>query len=259
MTKKRVVTIVGILFAVLALLFAARANHAVEHQIITVVFRYDDYSERSPTSLEADLIAAFQEHDIPCTLGIIPYVSTGVEHDPYPQRVMPLSQEKAAILKEAVASGIVEPALHGYSHQTVRDCPRDGRGCTEFVGSSYIDQLAKIGEGKRLLEDKFDARISTFIPPWNSYDENTLRCVEELGFNCLSAASQGVSEKDSSLKFLPATCSISALRQAVRRALGAFGLGYVSRGCSRTLHRSNSARNRFGSRAIPKKPRVSCG
>jgi len=216
MSQKRTAIIVGILFVVLAFLLATGARRTVEHQKITVVFRYDDYSSRSPTNFEIKLIDAFQRYNIPCTFGIIPYVSTGDGHDPHPQQVMALSEEKAGILKSAVASGIVEPALHGYSHQTIRDCQKGG--CTEFSGLSYKKQMEKIVEGKKLLEDRLDTRISTFIPPWNSYDMNTLRCVEELGFNCISANLQGVSEKSSHLKFLPATCTIPELREAIDSA-----------------------------------------
>lgn len=216
MTRKRTAIVVGISLVVLAFLLTAGANRAIEHQKITVVFRYDDYSSRSPTDFETKLIDVFHRHNVPCTFGIIPYVSTGDVHNPHPQEVIALSEEKADILKKAIASRIVEPALHGYSHQAIRDCQTGG--CTEFSGLSYRKQMEKIVKGKTLLEDVLDTRITTFIPPWNSYDTNTLRCVEALGFNCISAALEGVSDKGSPLKFLPATCTIPELRQAIDSA-----------------------------------------
>jgi peptidoglycan/xylan/chitin deacetylase (PgdA/CDA1 family) len=153
---------------------------------------------------------------MPCTFGIIPYVAAGDLPDPHPQEVVALSEEKAGTLKRAVASGSVEPALHGYSHQTIRDCRRGG--CTEFSGASYHSQMEKMSQGKRLLEDRLGTSISAFVPPWNSYDRNTLRCVEDLGFDSISADLRGVTDSRSSLKFLPATCGVPELRQAIDSA-----------------------------------------
>jgi len=180
---------------------------------ITVVFRYDDYSTLSQTDLETKLIDLFQKYKVSCTFGIIPYVASDDVHSPCLQEVIPLSEEKVYIVKTAMGAGIVEPALHGYSHQTIRDCKKGG--CTEFSGLSYEKQMEKIKKGKEFLEEKLDTKISIFIPPWNSYDTNTLYCLEKLGFNCISAGLHGVQDENLHLKFLPATVSISELQQAI--------------------------------------------
>jgi len=117
-----------------------------------------------------------------------------------------------------MASKTVESALHDYSHQTIRDCSKGGWGCTEFSGLSYQKQMEKINKGKKLLEDELDTKITIFIPPWNSYDINTLRCLEKLGFDCISASLRGPSGKNSHLKFLPVTSTIPKLKQAVNLA-----------------------------------------
>ena len=213
---KRTLIIIGVLFILLVILLALSITHSVENQEITVVFRYDDYSSCSPTSFEIKLINTFKNSNISLTVGIIPYVVSGDLHNPSSQEVISLSEEKVRILRTAMDSGIMELALHGYSHQTIKDYKKSGY--TEFSGLSYEKQMEKIVKGKKLLEDELDTKITTFIPPWNSYDMNTLQCLENSDFNCISANLQGVSEESSHLRFLPITTTIPELRQAVNSA-----------------------------------------
>jgi peptidoglycan/xylan/chitin deacetylase (PgdA/CDA1 family) len=215
-TAKRTAIIIGVLLLLLFPLFATWFNQHVVPQEITVVFRYDDYSSCSSTNFETKLIDTFKRYDVPCTFGIIPYVASGDGHNFSSQEVIPLSEEKVHILRTAMDSGIIEPALHGYSHQTIKDCRKSG--CTEFSGLSYEKQMKKIVKGKKLLEDGLNTKITIFIPPWNSYDMNTLQCLERFDFNCISADLRGVSEESSHLRFLPKTTTIPELRQAVNSA-----------------------------------------
>lgn len=206
-----------ILIVILLLSVLPRAVQSIdgskEKQII-VVFRFDDYSSRSSTDMEVKLIDAFQKHKISCTFGVIPYVHVGDGHDASPQDVFPLTPMKANILNNAITAGIVEVALHGYSHQT----NRERGGYTEFDGLAYDSQLERIAKGKNLLEEMLDTRVTTFIPPWNSYDLDTLRAIEKLNFRCISAGTFGNSQESSPLKFLPATCGLLKLRDAVASA-----------------------------------------
>jgi len=214
---KRTLIIIGVLLLLLFPLFTAWSNQHVVPQEITIVFRYDDCSSCSLTNFETKLIDTFKMYDVPCTFGIIPYVASGDVHNFSSQEVMPLNEEKVHILRTAMDSGIIEPALHGYSHQTVKDCKKNG--CTEFSGLSYEKQMKKIVKGKKLLEDELNTKITIFIPPWNSYDMNTLQCLERIDFNCISADLRGVSEESFHLRFLPATTTIHELRQAVNSAI----------------------------------------
>ena len=72
----------------------------------------------------------------------------------------------------SVAAGHAEVALHGYSHQLAEGTP-----LTEFAGLSYRDQERRITAGKAELERQLGVRVSTFIPPWNSYDIRTVRAL----------------------------------------------------------------------------------
>jgi len=187
---------------------------------ITVVFRYDDYSAKSDTTLELELFAAFATHNVPCAIAVIPYVCEGDCHNVAPQEVVPLDPRKAVILEHAVETGLLEVALHGYSHQTIRD--KKHGGYTEFRGLDLTCQREKLAEGKALLERMLDLEVTCFVPPWNSYDQDTIVALNELGFRVISAGVKNLSlpseVHDTRLKYLPATCGPHELELAVQAA-----------------------------------------
>lgn len=183
---------------------------------ITVVFRYDDYSNSSSTETEAELLHAFHTYHIPCTFGVIPYTCDRATEDPVPQSVVPLTLVKADLLRRAVQAGLLEVAQHGYSHQTILS--RSQGGWTEFAGLGLREQIQKIVDGKRLLQEMLNMQVVTFTPPWNSYDLNTTTALEDTGFTCISAGRTGVVRESSQLGFLPSTCSLFNLQDAVRTA-----------------------------------------
>ena len=194
--------------------FAACSSQAVEKKKINVVFRYDDYSARSSTDIELKLIDVCRKNEVAMTFGVIPFVCAHSVHDPFPQDVVPLTSTKRDILRTALKDGILDVALHGYSHQTI-----NAKQMTEFSGLEYNNQVERLAKGKKFLEAMIAAPITTFIPPWNSYDLNTLLALEELGFSTISASvEEGKAMKNSKLNFLPATCNLSQLRDAVRVA-----------------------------------------
>ena len=169
---------------------------------VTVVFRCDDYSAASNTALEVRLIETFRQRDIPLVFGVIPFIGASDSREG-----SELSDEKAAILREAVEAGTVDVALHGYSHQ------KSGPW-TEFAGLPYDEQVRRLSHGVTLLSEAVGVRVTTFVPPYNTYDENTLRAMEHLGFVCLSAGKTGC-VGEYSLSFLPSTCGLANARQAI--------------------------------------------
>lgn len=173
---------------------------------VTVVFRYDDYSSRSDTDLEVQLLQTFENAGLPCTFGVVPCV-TPVDEELLPQTGQPLTKAKASILRQAIRSGTLQVALHGYTHQTI--LARENGGWSEFKGLPYEAQAERIGAGRAMLEEMVAVPIRTFIPPWNSYDTNTLRGLERLGFSCISAGKYGVTSPLSQLSFLPSTCGLA--------------------------------------------------
>ena len=185
----------------------------VERRQFNVVFRMDDYSARSATDMELRVIDLFRNKDLSITFGVIPFECAGDLNDPSPQDVLRLPAGKGDILRTAFEEGVVDVALHGYSHQTINENEK-----TEFSGLDYPSQVERIAKGKKLLEGMIDAPVTTFVPPWNEYDRNTLRALEDLGFSTLSAGWKGVATKESKIRFMPATCSLPNLRDAIDAA-----------------------------------------
>jgi peptidoglycan/xylan/chitin deacetylase (PgdA/CDA1 family) len=183
---------------------------------ITIVFRYDDYSSRSATDLERHLIATFQKHGVCCTFGIIPFVKAVNYLDVQPQAGIPLTTAKAEMARNAIKAGAMDAAQHGYSHQTLQSQP--GGWHTSYAGLDYDSQLYKIKTGKVFLDEMLHTKIITFIPPFNSYDPNTLKALENLDFQCLSANLSGETATTTSLRILPATCTLAQIREVIHYA-----------------------------------------
>jgi peptidoglycan/xylan/chitin deacetylase (PgdA/CDA1 family) len=186
--------------------------YSMKKQII-VVFRFDDYSAKSSTDIELKIIDLFRKNKFSVTFGVIPFITAGDEKIPSKQDVIPLPRSKGNILQGGLNEGVLDIALHGYSHQTI------GIGkTTEFLGLDYDDQLERLAKGKKFLEEMIENNISTFIPPWNQYDLNTLQALEKLNFSTLSAGIDGHATKGSKINFLPASSDLSRLRNSVELA-----------------------------------------
>ena len=177
-----------------------------------IIFRYDDYSQKSATTgFESNLLSEFTRHKIPCTFGVIPFVCSNNIHNPEPQPLLPLDRKKSLLLKDAISSGIVEVAQHGWSHQALPGC--SSNHWSEFVGSPIETQVEHIQKGKSHLAQLFGREPTIFIPPWNSYDLNTLEAVARCGFTVFSSDVYGLPHP-SSLKIVPATTELRNLKTA---------------------------------------------
>lgn len=204
-----------VMIIVLAGFYFARATLAASAQdTITVVFRYDDYSMRSRTDVETRVIRAFKDQGYSLTMAVIPCVVIRAPQDPRPQSLDCLRGEKLSILKRSIEDGSVDPALHGYSHKGVT---RIG-SYSEFAGKSYEEQRTMLLSGRSTLEAATERQISTFVPPYNSYDRTTLRALDDLRFDAISANLSGPADEGFPLKFLPATADLKSLRQGIDAA-----------------------------------------
>lgn len=179
-----------------------------------MVFRYDDFSSKGPLELENRIVDAFRDRQMAFTFGVIPALGCGDLRDlELASPFLSLTPDRVRLLRRALQGGRFEVALHGYTHQSIRvDRP------SEFVGLSREQQRHKIKAGLHFLQSELDVRIRTFIPPWNGYDSTTVEVLEELGFNLLSARWECVPETPSQMSFLPGTCNLSELRDAVTAA-----------------------------------------
>lgn len=198
-------------FLFILLLSGCNVDHENNNKIY-VVFRFDDYSANSRTELETKIIEAFKDYNLSFTIGVIPYVAADNIFVTTKQELLPLTTYKSEILKKAYDEGVLEIALHGYSHQTINK----NEIRSEFSGLEYAKQKDKIEKGKSYLENITGTTIHTFIPPWNSYDFNTLDIIEQFGFRNISADRFGVLEIPSNINFFPSTCDILQIKEAIK-------------------------------------------
>lgn len=206
-------TAIFVLVAFILLFTGCNGQLEYDKQIY-VVFRYDDYSSNSDTEIESEIIDIFRSIDVPITLGVIPYTFVGDASDGTTQDVIPLTAEKAEILKAGLEEGILDIGLHGYTHKN-----NNPDQSSEFAGLDYETQVEKLTKGKSHLENSLNTSINIFLPPWTTYDSNTLRALEELEFSTISAKKKsGEVIETSTLNFLPFTCLLSDLKPGVHAA-----------------------------------------
>ena len=182
---------------------------------VRVIFRFDDPSAASSTDIESKLIELFRHNNMVCTWAIIPFSASKDLHDPDRKIFRPLPTEKAERFAEAAHAGVLEIALHGYTH----DNNELTTGSAEFAMLPYGEQLERIEKGKRSLEAALGVEVTIFVPPWNQYDANTLKALEAHRFRYLSAGLGGAYDSSQILHFLP--CSpvrLPGIKQAIAAA-----------------------------------------
>lgn len=154
------------LYILLLLLLFCTRIHAVQ-----VVFRLDD-----PTpvydSVSRRAVALFNDKQIPLTIAMVPCDSNENE-------IVPVS-DKDSVFIAAVNSENIEIALHGLTHQYVNN-----KG--EFGDLDANESLRRITNGISVLQSIFDKEITTFIPPFNAWNEHTLTAMRMHGMNVISA------------------------------------------------------------------------
>lgn len=158
---------------------------------LKLIFRFDDF-----ILIEDDfynsLLDIFSKNNIPINLGIIPYDANNLPIS----GINPASLNK---IKSGTEKKLIDIQLHGYNHVS-----NDARNLSEFYRRSKNDQYDRIKKGKNYLDNLFGININTFIPPWNSYDKNTLAVLKSLNFSCISGNIKGLSSS-SKIKYLPYT------------------------------------------------------
>jgi len=239
--KRKILIFLSIIITSVLILSAVKI---LSKKRITVVFRYDDLSEISDTSLEKKIISLFQENDISFTAAVIPFVFNGYQGDPSVDQVgvenIPLGEEKFELLNTAVKDGVLDVSMHGFSHQTISS---EG-GNREFKGLDYTSQYKKISQGIEYLNSRLEKPVDTFVPPWNRYDKETLRILDQTGFKAISANQYGEFSRSSPLFFLPSTCELNELQKAIdeaRKSLDTHPVIVVYPGLNANRYRYNYA------------------
>ena len=175
-------------------------DEAMQTQGHTFVFRFDDYPNEQ-MDVQEQLIRLFVDKNIPLTIAVIP-----ARLAEYP----PSARQFLGTLEDAPC----EIALHGFSHES--HAPESAHP-SEFHGLPQDKQKELVAAGLEVFQDALRIMPWTFVPPNNSYDENTVRVLEESGIRCLSAGvglcAAPLEEIDHrSLLCLPCSCDLFDLR-----------------------------------------------
>src|SRR5690606_32293974 len=67
-------------------------------------------------------------------------------------------------------------------------------------------------------ESIFSQPISGFVPPWNSFDTNTLKALEELGFRYLAAGRDYPRAYGGPVRLIPRTAHLTDLPRVISEA-----------------------------------------
>ena len=138
---------------------------------VNVVFRLDD-PKPVCDSVSMRVVQLFNAKNVPLTIAMVPCDSCENTITP---PISTASQYIAAIQQDNI-----ELALHGLTHQNIN-------GAGEFGGLDSIEAVRRIAKGKQALQAIFDKEISTFIPPFNAWNEHTLTAMRMHGMNAISA------------------------------------------------------------------------
>lgn len=179
---------------------------------VVVVLRYDDFGVDSDLELEKKVVSLLRKHNLCAVFGVVPFTCPDIQDE---KQALSMHAVKADLLREGVADGTLEAALHGFCHE-FRKLPNGDN--TEFETRPLAVQSDLIKLGMDEVLRCADQSPSCFIPPFNSYDLNTVTALERAGIRCLSASMLGSAPTASSLLFFPQTCSLMQARAAIESA-----------------------------------------
>jgi peptidoglycan/xylan/chitin deacetylase (PgdA/CDA1 family) len=180
---------------------------------IHLVFRFDDYSQRGQESVQEGVLGAFRRHGVPVTVAVIPCPAdrwTPALDEPC---LDALDESRTQTLVRAHREGVAEIALHGFQHIDAGNRPFE----SEFSGVDADEQLARIQRGLDEVEARTGVRPVSFVPPFDAYDDATLRAVEALGMQAFSGWLSGLPPSGEALAFLPNSVHILRLREAIEQ------------------------------------------
>ncbi len=139
-----------------------------------VIFRNDDpmpgYEEEALHAVDE----LFVETGIPVTHGIVPNGTESLDPDS--------SFCEYFRAQSADHPDLFEFSLHGYTH----DMETDFYGGSEFGDQSIADQRDRIERGATLLEACVGEEPTTFIPPFDTYDETTVDALSAANISVIS-------------------------------------------------------------------------
>lgn len=142
--------------------------HVPHVSAVKVVYRLDDPTI-SADSVTMRVLHLFNEKEVPLTIAMIPCDSAE----------QPYNVTDSAYIEELQKPN-VEIALHGFNHADINQYG-------EFGGLDSTEAVRRIAKGKQALQAIVDKQITTFIPPFNAWNEHTMTAMRMHGMNVISA------------------------------------------------------------------------
>jgi hypothetical protein len=157
-----------------------------------VIFREDDVA---PNADFAELQAVNQLNinmNVPVTLGIIPH--------PYPtpsgNQLIKVNNTFLEYMRSLTSNHLFQFAQHGYTHLDTGPSPV---GPSEFYGRPYAAQYDAIKQGRDDIIQAFGVTPTSFLPPFDKSDNNTVKACKALGFTEYSTAFQDFNQNGGNL------------------------------------------------------------
>jgi len=177
---------------ILALLAAGTLCPAEEQEASRIfVFRYDDYHGIADLTAQEAVLSLFRDKGIPLTVSVI---------------AARLKNNAEAINPLVSSLGPrFEVALHGWDHYD----RFDGAAltdATEFAGLPVDEQYSRITKGINVLKGHLGVAPTTFAPPFNTYDSNTVAALQKAGIGILSADIRRREVEHGDITCVPQTC-----------------------------------------------------
>ena len=144
---------------------------ALQVHAIHVVFRLDD-PRPVCDSVSMRVVYLFNAKRVPLTIAMVPCDSC--------ENIITLLIGTSSQYIAAIQQDNIELALHGLTHQNINEAG-------EFGGLDSTEAVRRITKGKQALQAIFDKEITTFIPPFNAWNESTLTAMRMHGMNTISA------------------------------------------------------------------------
>ena len=178
-----------------------------------IILRDDDIGPWYPVSTLKAVNQVTIKEKVPVTLAIIPHPDTSKSGNEMLQ-----DQSMLSYLQSLTSNPLFEMAQHGYNHHIngagissvggayyPRSVVGAGEpsvywrptgeqvvvsyappGASEFAGRPYADQYAAIKQGWDDINQALGVTPTTFVPPWNLGDANTLMAVRAVGHTVYS-------------------------------------------------------------------------
>ncbi|MEZ0148379.1 MAG: DUF2334 domain-containing protein [Candidatus Reddybacter sp.] len=176
--------------------------------MIHIALRFDDPSVSSDHILENNVIEICVRYGVKINFAVIPFKNIK-------DKRTPLNTLAAKHLIDAESKGHIEISQHGNAHTNFA---LENERPSEFIGRSIEEQTYLLNNGKEVLDSVFGKKNRGLVPPWNSFDKNTIQAAINNGFTFISGGwDHPDNQKNSAIKLLPRTSQIANTINDIKR------------------------------------------